>query len=95
MSSLSRLCCCNAYVYPKEITQNRQFDNLRKIVGIATDSCSLLSYTRHKYFRRIVCNMFDNWVENGEGSYDEKLLGKIMQDICYYNTVRYFSKNKQ
>lgn len=63
---------------------------LAKFVGMLTDSRSFLSYTRHEYFRRILCNLLGNWVENGEFPQDYDLLGKIVQDICYNNAKDYF-----
>ena len=64
--------------------------NLSGFVGMLTDSRSFLSYTRHDYFRRILCNLFGAWVENGEYPDDEEILGEIVKDICYNNAVRYF-----
>lgn len=64
--------------------------NLSGFVGMLTDSRSFLSYTRHDYFRRILCNLFGTWVENGEYPDDEVMLGEIVKDICYNNAVRYF-----
>lgn len=63
---------------------------LSNFVGMLTDSRSFLSYTRHEYFRRILCNLIGKWVENGEYPADEKVLGRMVQDISYYNAVRYF-----
>lgn len=63
---------------------------LAGFVGMLTDSRSFLSYPRHEYFRRILCDVFGNWVENGEYPNDEKLLGEIVSDISYNNTKRYF-----
>ena len=59
-------------------------------VGMLTDSRSFLSYPRHEYFRRILCNMFGQDMENGEIPHDLKHVGKIIQDICYYNAKSYF-----
>ena len=64
--------------------------NLSGFVGMLTDSRSFLSYTRHEYFRRILCNLFGNWVENGEFPEDYDILGEIVQNISYYNAVNYF-----
>lgn len=64
--------------------------NLSGFVGMLTDSRSFLSYTRHEYFRRILCNIIGNWVENGEFPEDYRILGKIVENISYYNAVRYF-----
>lgn len=63
---------------------------LSKFVGMLTDSRSFLSYTRHEYFRRILCNLIGTWVENGEAPDDMELLGKMVQDISYNNAEKYF-----
>ncbi len=63
---------------------------LGNFIGMLTDSRSFLSYTRHEYFRRILCNLLGTWVENGEYPDDMKQLGQIAADISYYNAVRYF-----
>ncbi|MDT8717396.1 glucuronate isomerase [Clostridium sp. 19966] len=63
---------------------------LSRFVGMLTDSRSFLSYTRHEYFRRIVCNLIGEWVENGEFPDDKKLLGQIIQGISYNNAKQYF-----
>ncbi|GGF31166.1 glucuronate isomerase [Echinicola rosea] len=60
-------------------------------VGMLTDSRSFLSFPRHEYFRRTLCNLIGNDVENGELPADEKWLGKMIQDICYYNAKNYFN----
>ena len=64
--------------------------NLSGFVGMLTDSRSFLSYTRHEYFRRILCNILGGWVDKGEFPEDYKILGDIVEDISYYNAVRYF-----
>ena len=64
--------------------------NLSGFVVMLTDSRSFLSYTRHEYFRRILCNLFGNWVENGEFPEDYDILGEIVQNISYNNAVNYF-----
>lgn len=64
--------------------------NLSGFVGMLTDSRSFLSYTRHEYFRRILCNLLGNWVENGEFPADMETLGEIVTDISYNNAKRYF-----
>ncbi len=66
---------------------------LGNFVGMLTDSRSFLSYARHDYFRRILCNMLGGWVENGEYPNDEKALKKIVEGICYRNAARYFEVN--
>ncbi|PWU67904.1 glucuronate isomerase [Gracilibacillus dipsosauri] len=61
-----------------------------RFIGMLTDSRSFLSYTRHEYFRRIMCNLIGEWVENGEYPNDEETLAKIVQNISYYNAKEYF-----
>ena len=63
---------------------------LGNFVGMLTDSRSFLSYTRHDYFRRILCSVIGDWVENGEYPDEEAVLGKIVSDICYNNAKAYF-----
>ena len=63
---------------------------LGNFVGMLTDSRSFLSYTRHEYFRRILCALIGEWVENGEYPNDEKSLCEIVRGICYENAKRYF-----
>ena len=63
---------------------------LSRFVGMVTDSRSFLSYPRHEYFRRILCNLIGRDVENGELPNDMKWLGKAVQDICYNNASNYF-----
>ena len=63
---------------------------LGNFIGMLTDSRSFLSYTRHDYFRRILCQMIGEWVENGEYPNEEKLLGEIIKGISYNNSVNYF-----
>ena len=64
---------------------------LSLFVGMLTDSRSFLSYTRHEYFRRILCNIIGTWVENGEAPEDYKLLGEMVQNISYNNALNYFN----
>ncbi len=64
--------------------------NLSGFVGMLTDSRSFLSYTRHEYFRRILCNLLGGWVENGEFPADFEILGEIVKNISYYNAKNYF-----
>ncbi|GKU23478.1 glucuronate isomerase [Clostridium folliculivorans] len=64
---------------------------LSRFVGMLTDSRSFLSYPRHEYFRRIVCNLIGEWVENGEVPHNIELLGSIVQDISYRNAKEYFN----
>ena len=66
---------------------------LPTFVGMLTDSRSFLSYTRHEYFRRILCNLIGNWVENGEFPDDRSLLEDIVKDISFRNAKNYFALN--
>ena len=63
---------------------------LSRFVGMLTDSRSFLSYPRHEYFRRILCNLLGNDVENGEIPADMELLGQMVENISYNNAVEYF-----
>lgn len=63
---------------------------LSRFVGMLTDSRSFLSFPRHEYFRRILCNLFGDDIENGELPNDISWTGKIIQDICYHNAKKYF-----
>ncbi len=63
---------------------------LGNFVGMLTDSRSFLSYTRHDYFRRILCRLIGGWVENGEYPDNEKALGEIIKGISFNNAVDYF-----
>ncbi len=64
---------------------------LGKFVGMLTDSRSFVSYPRHEYFRRILCNMLGEWVERGEYPEDYESLEKIVKGICYQNAKEYFN----
>ena len=64
---------------------------ISNFVGMLTDSRSFVSYPRHEYFRRIMCNLIGKWVEEGEYPEDYASLEKIVQGIAYYNAKRYFS----
>lgn len=66
---------------------------LGNFIGMLTDSRSFLSYTRHEYFRRILCELIGGWVENGEYPADMKTLGKMVENISYNNAVTYFGFN--
>jgi glucuronate isomerase len=61
------------------------------ILGMLTDSRSFLSYARHEYYRRILCNWIGNLVENGEYPADMEFLGQLVEDICYNNVANYFN----
>lgn len=64
---------------------------ISRFVGMLTDSRSFLSYPRHEYFRRILCNLFGEEIENGELPNDIEWTGKVIKDICYYNAKNYFN----
>lgn len=64
---------------------------ISRFVGMLTDSRSFLSFPRHEYFRRILCNLFGEEIENGELPNDTKWIGKMIQDICYHNANQYFN----
>jgi len=63
---------------------------LPRFIGMLTDSRSFLSFPRHEYFRRILCNLLGDDIENGELPNDIEWTGKVVQDICYYNAKNYF-----
>ena len=64
---------------------------LGNFIGMLTDSRSFLSYARHEYFRRILCDLLGSWAENGEFPAHLPTLGALVQDICCYNALRYFN----
>lgn len=64
---------------------------LGNFIGMLTDSRSFLSYTRHEYFRRILCDLLGKWIENGEYPADYEFVGSMVQDICFNNVKRYFN----
>ncbi|MGL5709401.1 MAG: glucuronate isomerase, partial [Cetobacterium sp.] len=69
----------------RQMTALSQLGLLRRFVGMLTDSRSFLSYTRHEYFRRILCNLVGTWVEDGEVPYDEEILKAMIEEICFIN----------
>ena len=75
----------------EQMTRLASLGLLGNFVGMLTDSRSFLSYTRHDYFRRILCNIIGQWVEDGEYPNDEKALEKIVKGICFDNAKRYFN----
>ncbi len=68
--------------------------HIAAFVGMLTDSRSLLSYPRHHYFRRILCNYLGGMMERSEMTSDEKLVGKVIEDICYNNSIEYLGIKK-
>lgn len=75
----------------RQLTSVAQMGLLSQFVGMLTDSRSFLSYTRHEYFRRLLCDMIGGWVERGEAPADMNLLGKMVTDICADNAKHYFN----
>lgn len=63
---------------------------LSTFVGMLTDSRSFLSYTRHEYFRRLLCDLLGGWVDSGEAPAEMELLGQMIRNICYGNALAYF-----
>lgn len=76
----------------RQMTALSQLGLISQFVGMVTDSRSFLSYTRHEYFRRILCNYLGSLVEEGQYPYDKEILGEIVENICYNNSVRYFER---
>ena len=74
----------------RQMTALANLGNLGAFVGMLTDSRSFLSYTRHEYFRRILCNLIGGWVENGEYPQDWAQLKRVVEGVCYGNASRYF-----
>lgn len=74
----------------EQLTSLANLSLLGNFVGMLTDSRSFLSYTRHEYFRRILCDLIGSWVENGEYPADWAALKKLIEDICCNNALRYF-----
>ena len=75
----------------RQLNDLAHFGFLASFVGMLTDSRSMLSYTRHEYFRRILANLLGEWIEDGFVPNDRDLIGQIMSDVSYYNAKHYFS----
>jgi len=75
----------------KQINALSNMGLISRFVGMLTDSRSFLSFPRHEYFRRILCNLFGEEIEDGELPADIPWIGKIIQDICYNNALNYFN----
>lgn len=71
-----------------------QLGILSTFIGMLTDSRSFLSYTRHEYFRRVLCNKLGTYVEEGQYPNNVEILGEIIQNISYYNALKYFGINQ-
>ena len=77
----------------RQMTALANLGLLSRFVGMLTDSRSFLSYTRHEYFRRILCNLLGDWVERGELPNNIERLGKMVENICYNNVNNYIVKD--
>ena len=75
----------------KQINALSNHGLLSRFVGMLTDSRSFLSFPRHEYFRRILCNLIGQDVHNGELPNNIDWLGKMVEDVCYKNAKRYFN----
>lgn len=75
----------------KQINALSNMGLLSRFIGMLTDSRSFLSFPRHEYFRRLLCNLFGGEIENGELPNDIEWVGKVIQDICYNNARNYFN----
>lgn len=75
----------------KQINTLSNMGLLSRFVGMLTDSRSFLSFPRHEYFRRLLCNLFGEEIENGELPADIAWIGKVIQDICFNNAKNYFN----
>jgi glucuronate isomerase len=75
----------------RQIEALSQLGLLSQFVGMLTDSRSFLSYTRHEYFRRLLCNILGNDMKRGLIPVDHDLVGGMVRDICYHNAKRYFA----
>ncbi len=75
----------------KQINALSNMGLLSRFVGMLTDSRSFLSFPRHEYFRRVLCNLFGEEMTNGELPNDMEWIGKVVRDICYYNARQYFN----
>jgi len=78
----------------KQIQALSNLGLLSRFVGMLTDSRSFLSYTRHEYFRRVLCNKLGKLVENGEYPNDVEFLGKVVENICFNNAKKYFDGDR-
>lgn len=79
----------------EQLTNLANLSILGNFIGMLTDSRSFLSYTRHEYFRRILCDLLGKWIENGEYPADYDFVGSMVCDICFNNAKKYFSLEEQ
>lgn len=82
--------CDNKVGMEAQLDALSQVGLISRFVGMVTDSRSFLSFSRHEYFRRILCNYIGEQVENGEYPCDMEYLGQMVENICYYNAKEYF-----
>ena len=75
----------------KQLTAFANGGLLGNFIGMLTDSRSFLSFPRHEYYRRILCNKIGSWVEDGEYPCHMEFLGKMVQNICYHNALKYLT----
>ncbi len=75
----------------RQMTSLANLGLLSRFVGMLTDSRSFLSFPRHEYFRRVLCDLIGGWVERGEAPHDMQLLGSMVENICWYNAHDYFA----
>jgi glucuronate isomerase len=75
----------------KQLNALSNMGTVSTFVGMLTDSRSFLSYSRHEYFRRVLCNLFGDEMEKGLLPNDNKWIGNIVQNICYHNAKEYFN----
>ncbi|WP_321337518.1 glucuronate isomerase [uncultured Cohaesibacter sp.] len=78
----------------RQMTQLSQMGLFSHFIGMLTDSRSFLSFPRHEYFRRLVCQMVGRWVENGHVPDDTEMLDKLVRDVCYQNAANWFLPQK-
>lgn len=74
----------------KQLTELAANGVFGRFVGMLTDSRSFLSYTRHEYFRRILCELVGEWVESGQYPEDKKYLDQLVTNLSYENTKKFF-----
>lgn len=79
------------YGMERQLTSLSEQGLLMHFVGMLTDSRSFISYSRHEYFRRILCNLVGEWIEDGEIPDEDQLVQPLIENICYYNAKRYFN----
>ncbi len=81
--------CCGCSLFEWQINALSNTGLLSRFIGMLTDSRSFMSFPRHKYFRRVLCDLLGKDAENGEIPNDEKFLGTMVQNICFHNAQQY------